>query len=121
MKLRITWTRKFQDGKRELDNLDEMLLFKRGWDSYDADPPNKLSVDNTRNLLNNFEKVGLFPNYYPSREGGVMIYFNNDCFIDVDNAGDIVFIIVDDVWFLNELGMEESVSKVRVFLEKGLR
>jgi len=65
-----------------------------GWDSYAAEPPNEVSVDRARAILEVLDELGLPPTcIVPSAEGGVSVCFVADSrYADLEcfNTGEIL-------------------------------
>ncbi|MGI8638884.1 MAG: hypothetical protein ACR2MG_02905 [Pyrinomonadaceae bacterium] len=66
----------------------------KGWDSYDAEPPDLLAIAKTREILKKLEELNFVPtDVCPSVEGGASIYFvKGNKYADVEcfNSGEIL-------------------------------
>jgi len=80
---------------RFFEQLDMLKKLKKGWDSYDAEPPNKWAINNARTMLKAFLKIGIEPREVTaSAEGGVSITFGRtlEDYHDIEffNTGEVV-------------------------------
>jgi hypothetical protein len=96
-----------------LERLESFRNLKRGWDSYDAEPPGETAITNARQVLGVLWSVGLASSIRavsPSAEGGVGIVFagSDQKYADIEcfNDGEILAITSEgmtepSVWPLN--------------------
>lgn len=107
--------------------LDRLKLLQRGWDSYDAEPPNAWSLHQARQVLDDLHCVGLKPeSIVPSAEHGVGIVFGaGEKFADIEclNSGSILAATSDghgtiDVWEVGDdhRSMENAIERIRDFI-----
>ena len=97
----------------QLERLNSFRKLKRGWDSYDAEPPGEMAITNARHVLGVLWSVGLASSIRavsPSAEGGVGIVFagSDQKYADIEcfNDGEILAITSEgttepSVWPLN--------------------
>ncbi|MBE7561103.1 hypothetical protein HS125_20005 [bacterium] len=83
---------RFEALRRECDGLLEL---EAGWDSYDAEPPNDIAVDNAKTLLGIlYRHGGPMPIHIgPTVEGGIAVVFSpRPNYLDVEcyNDGDVL-------------------------------
>jgi len=89
----VVYSPKLRELQRQLDALDHL---KKGWDSYDAEPPNKMAVENARRAFEEFSslEMGVLPTRISaSVEGGVGFVFRRaDRYVDIEffNSGETV-------------------------------
>ncbi len=70
----------------------EMAVLPKGWDTYDADPPNETAIDNARMMLVGLPKPDCI---LPDVEGGVGIVFGHQRWVSCDNSGEIYDVVTD--------------------------
>jgi len=78
-----------------LKKCDSFKYLKRGWDGYNAKPPNSISIEYSKHFLKLLScKINLpSPRIAPSVEEGVGISFNNeDKYLNIEffNSGEII-------------------------------
>lgn len=57
--------------------IKEMVSLKKGWNSYDADPPNALSIQNAQTMLDILKHTGIEPRRVaPVADGGIAIWLD---------------------------------------------
>lgn len=87
----------FADARRRLVAASAL---PRGWDTYDADPPNDFARELSKRILLLLEDAALTPaRLLPSSEGGVTLSFiegDNRAEIEVYNTGEIATAIYSD-------------------------
>jgi hypothetical protein len=114
---RIAWLR---DANEKLKSL---LHLSRGWDSYEADPPNQSAIRRAEQVLTAVNSTGYRPDrIVPSVEGGVVLSFRRgDRYGDIecDNDGDMVALVSDgqgqiDTWQIanDRRSVEDAVRKI---------
>ena len=85
---RIAWLREARE------KLQSLLHLSRGWDSYEADPPNQSAIHRAEQVLTAVNSTPYRPDRIaPSIEGGVVFSFRRgDRYGDIecDNDGDVV-------------------------------
>ena len=112
---------------RWVKSIDEALLLRHGWDSYDAAPPNAKSAEIARDFLSALEELDFHPAaVVPSVEGGMAV-----CFVDRGrvaqveffNDGDVVAVMYSDeddpiVWELESERAEflRAAKRIRVYI-----
>ncbi|MEW6236938.1 MAG: hypothetical protein AB1656_16260 [Candidatus Omnitrophota bacterium] len=63
-----------------MNKCESFQNLKAGWDSYDAEPPNSIAINNAKTVLTYLSGSDLKPSRIaPSVEGGVGIIFTQDC------------------------------------------
>ena len=124
-----------RQGSEKLDQFSEyneklmqLAQLSKNWDSYGAEPPNKIALNWAKETLIILSELELFPiQIGPSVENGVGIsfmfgkkYADIECF----NEGDILAVTSDrqgnpDVWEVeaSTLGIKSAIEKIRVFLQ----
>jgi hypothetical protein len=114
---RIAWLR---DASEKLQGL---LHLNRGWDSYEADPPNQSAIRRAEQVLTAVNSTPYRPDRIaPSIEGGVVLSFRHgDRYGDIecDNEGDMVAVVSDgqghvDAWQVanDSQSVEDAVRKI---------
>lgn len=114
----------------QLSQLDSFRLLQRGWDSYDAEPPNEAAIANARRILQClWSKPTTAPfRLVPSVEGGVGIVFSGagkkyadmECF----NDGEILAITSEGseptVWTIGEEAgsVRKAIDAILAFLKQ---
>lgn len=114
-----------------MHDLERFRKFEKGWDSYDADPPNDGAIRLTKNMIVMLETHGVDVNYVqPSVEGGLALIMVGQqpntsvkeqhwVKIECDNDGDIGVCLSDGrVWFIMEefITVKESIDKIKEWL-----
>lgn len=107
--------------------LDSYLSLQKNWDSYGAEPPNEVAVENAKAHL---EKLRSMPSFFmtPTAIGGVGFGYSNAdhtryCSLEFDNEGGIMAIMDDDdtpesdVWEVQLDEVPEVLERMRQFLE----
>lgn len=97
-----------------IDECNNLKNLKKGWDSYDADPPNDKSIQNAQCFLKVLEIDLLLP--YPTKvtptvEGGIEIAFLSDTKylgIEFYNTGEVTIGTVNEA---GDIEVEEFVFK----------
>ena len=103
-------------------------LWEKGWDSYEAEPPSSIAIDNTRLALIVLGKLEFLPDrIVPSVEGGVSLVFSHDkkyVNIEFGNDGDVIVGISDEseepkAWEsgANEEELNQTVERLREFFK----
>ena len=108
----------------------ELKNLSKGWDSYNANPPNYDALINSIEILNALFESQLIPTrIMPSVEGGVsFLFIKNTKYADIecDNDGDVFAGMSDRIgepilWQIIEADEEKSlsasISKIRTFIE----
>ena len=108
----------------------ELKKLSKGWDSYNAAPPNYSALTKSIKVLNLLFELELIPTQIsPSVEGGVSFLFAKKikyADIECDNDGDIFAGMSDRtgepiLWQINgkdyENNLNKSISQIRLFLE----
>jgi hypothetical protein len=111
------------------EKLKQLSNLPANWDSYNAEPPNNIALNWTREILKILFKMGFPPTRItPSVENGVGIsficehkYADIECF----NEGDILAVISDgkgipEVWEVESttLAITSTIDKIREFLQR---
>ncbi len=114
---RIAWLREASE------KLQSLLHLSRGWDSYEADPPNQSAIHRAEQVLTAVNSTPYRPDRIaPSIEGGVVFSFRRgDRYGDIecDNDGEMVALVSDgrgyiDAWQVasDSRAMEDAVRKI---------
>lgn len=120
------------DGERSTqhEKLESFRALQRGWDSYNAEPPSDLAINNARRILHLVwsQSVPVPVRLSPSVEGGVGVVFTSakgkyadlECF----NDGEILAVTTEGagepiVWSVGEGGgnLMSTLEKIKSFLE----
>ena len=113
----------------QLERLDSFRALPRGWDSYEAEPPNEVALANARRLLRvawEYEG-GAKLRLSPSVEGGVGVIFGADAkkYADIEcfNDGEILAITSagtpePSVWTVDASpeGFRAAIERISSFL-----
>jgi hypothetical protein len=105
------------------EKLESLLHLSRGWDSYEADPPNQSAIRRAEQVLTAVNSTPYRPDRIaPSIEGGVVLSFRRgDRYGDIecDNDGDMVALVSDgqgqiDTWQIasDSRSAEDAVRKI---------
>jgi hypothetical protein len=114
----------------QLERLSSFRNLKRGWDSYDAEPPGETAITNARQVLSVLWSAGLASSIRavsPSAEGGVGIVFaaSDQKYADIEcfNDGEILAITSEGaaeplVWPLNGEAetLRRAIDTISTFL-----
>jgi len=113
----------------QLAKLDSFRRLRRGWDSYEAEPPSETATDNARRVLEVLwgEDAEARTRLSPSVEGGVAIVFTGleDRYADLEcfNDGEILAITSEgsaepSVWPVgaDAVSLREAVVKIIAFV-----
>ena len=110
------------------EEIKRLMLLTKGWNSYDADPPNTIARDNLIKVLNELGAQNFLEGRVtPSAEGGLAIVFNNENkYADIEcfNNGEILAIVSDlpnrsIVWAVSE--DPDSTSKTSYATIKAIK
>jgi hypothetical protein len=121
----------FHDEERaaQLARLESFHNLRRGWDSYNAEPPNETSINNARHVLHVLwasEIAAPVRTIAPSVEGGVGIVFasHGKKYADIEcfNDGEILAITSEEaseplVWTLEVGSIRRAVERISSFLD----
>ncbi len=110
--------------KKYYNQLNHLTTLQKGWDSYDAEPPNEAAITLARRILFVLEEKGFDPSHIgPSVEGGVAISFhpssgNKYGDFEVFNSGEILVSWSNrkDICEVQEIRPEEN--KLREAVER---
>ncbi|MEX2120023.1 MAG: hypothetical protein WD847_10555 [Pirellulales bacterium] len=108
--------------QERLDRVARLQSLPRDWDSYGAEPPNRVAVERSRHVLEILSASGLpSPQITPSAEEGICISFRNGRFyahIECFNSGEIVAATSDGngAHTLTEVSADETelIDKAKV-------
>lgn len=73
------------------EKIDSLLSLSKGWDCYDADPPNTMAANHAQTILERGDAMGIHPlKVLASAEGGIFILYtahasgqaNMECYND---------------------------------------
>lgn len=112
---------------RELNNLlaklraeaqiDSFNDLSKGWDSYNAEPPNETAVNNSLTALDVLENYSLFPTKIsPSADGGIIFEFLSDNYylLEFCNDGDMVYLKrINDEPEACEISLDNIEDKIK--------
>lgn len=112
----------FKNSYQKLDDMDELEI---SWDTYGAEPPNKISIDNAKIILKKLYSEYIKPDRItPSAEGGIAISFINDnyyadfeCFNDGEiYLGQSTSTNVDAVELVSFNSLEDKIKQLWAFI-----
>jgi len=115
---------------KQTKQIIKLKNLKKGWDSYDADPPNYLALTNALKILDLLFESEFSPTrIMPSVEGGIsFLFIRNTKYADIecDNDGDIHAGMSDRIgepilWQVTEEAgktkLSATISKISSFLQ----
>src|SRR5881396_551686 len=84
----VSWAR------RQLDQIEQFGILKRGWDSYEAEPPNDCAKRLAREAIHIVESMEFPPDRVaPSVDGGIALTWSRDgryANIELFNTGEVM-------------------------------
>lgn len=117
-----------REHEEQLARLESFRGLQRGWDSYDAEPPNAMAIDNAKRILRVLWEgdIEVRMRLSPSVEGGVAVVFNgSDKYADLEcfNDGEILAITSEgsaepSVWSVgaDAASLRDAVVKIIAFV-----
>lgn len=94
---------------QQIKNLENYVNLKKNWNS--VEPPNQLSINNTKAFLKNICEAAILPEIRPTPMAGICLSFRNGTrhvFIQFYNKGNIHCLFADR--YTDKVNVEEYIS-----------